>query len=77
MLLASQRFGAKGMLDHDGVFSQFHLRVALHMADDAVQALTEFGRRGKALIQTRDSLREWNHPACCGRLLQLRRLPQC
>jgi DNA segregation ATPase FtsK/SpoIIIE, S-DNA-T family len=32
------------------VFDNFHLRGAMQMANDAVQALTEFGRKGKALI---------------------------
>lgn len=54
MLLASQRFGAQGMLNQPAIFGNLHLRMAMHMTDSDVQALTEFGRRGKALVLTCD-----------------------
>jgi len=54
MLLASQRFGAPGMLYQPAIFGNLHLRMAMHMTETDVQALTEFGRRGKALIATCD-----------------------
>jgi DNA segregation ATPase FtsK/SpoIIIE, S-DNA-T family len=50
MLLASQRFGAAGMLNQTGIFGNLHLLMAMQMKASDVQALTEFGRRGKALI---------------------------
>ncbi|MBX2998820.1 MAG: hypothetical protein KF893_09950 [Caldilineaceae bacterium] len=50
MFLGSQHFGAVGMLNRQQVFDNFHLRCAMQMANDAVQALTEFGRKGKNLI---------------------------
>lgn len=50
MFLGSQHFGAVGMLNRQQIFDNFHLRAGMQMANDAVQALTEFGRRGKALI---------------------------
>ena len=54
MLLASQRFGAAGMLNQTGIFGNLHLLMAMQMKAADVQALTEFGRRGKALIATCD-----------------------
>lgn len=54
MLLASQRFGASGMLNQTGIFGNLHLLMAMQMKASDVQALTEFGRRGKALITTCD-----------------------
>ncbi len=54
MLLASQRFGASGMLNQTGIFGNLHLLMAMQMKAADVQALTEFGRRGKALIATCD-----------------------
>lgn len=54
MFLASQRFGAAGMLNQNAIFGNLHLRVAMQMTSSDVQALTEFGRRGKALIATCD-----------------------
>lgn len=54
MLLASQRFGAAGMLNQKGVFGNIHLRMAMQMARDDIEALTEFGRNGKSLIATCD-----------------------
>jgi S-DNA-T family DNA segregation ATPase FtsK/SpoIIIE len=54
MLLASQRFGAAGMLNQTGIFGNIHLLMAMQMKAADVQALTEFGRRGKALIATCD-----------------------
>lgn len=54
MLLASQRFGAPGMLHQVAIFGNIHLRLAMKMAKADVEALTEFGRRGKALITTCD-----------------------
>lgn len=54
MLLASQRFGAAGMLNQTGIFGNIHLLLAMQMKASDVQALTEFGRRGKALVATCD-----------------------
>jgi DNA segregation ATPase FtsK/SpoIIIE, S-DNA-T family len=54
MLLASQRFGTPGMLYQPAIFGNIHLRMAMHMTEADVQALTEFGRRGKMLISTCD-----------------------
>jgi len=54
MLLASQRFGASGMLNQTGIFGNLHLLMAMQMKAADVQALTEFGRRGKAMIATCD-----------------------
>jgi S-DNA-T family DNA segregation ATPase FtsK/SpoIIIE len=54
MLLASQRFGAAGMLNQTGIFGNIHLLLAMQMKAADVQSLTEFGRRGKALISTCD-----------------------
>lgn len=54
MLLASQRFGAAGMLNQTGIFGNLHLLMAMQMKAADVQALTEFGRRGKTLIATCD-----------------------
>ena len=50
MLLGSQRFGAAGMLHQSAIFGNIHLRMAMQMTSSDVQALTEFGRRGKQLI---------------------------
>jgi S-DNA-T family DNA segregation ATPase FtsK/SpoIIIE len=52
MLLASQRFGAAGMLNQTGIFGNLHLLIAMQMKSGDVQSLSEFGRRGKALINT-------------------------
>ncbi|HKQ09103.1 MAG TPA: FtsK/SpoIIIE domain-containing protein [Blastocatellia bacterium] len=54
MLLASQRFGAAGMLNQTAIFGNLHLLMAMQMKTTDIQALTEFGRRGKALIATCD-----------------------
>lgn len=54
MFLASQRFDVAGMLNKDKVFGNIHLRAAMQMTSSDIQALTEFGRRGKALIATCD-----------------------
>ncbi len=51
MLLASQRFGAAGMVNQTAIFGNIHLRMAMQMADADVKALTEFGPRGRGLIQ--------------------------
>jgi len=50
MFLGSQHFGAANMMHRQKIFGNFHLRVAMQMTSDDIQALTEFGRRGKALI---------------------------
>lgn len=52
MLLASQRFGAAGMLNQTGIFGNIHLRIAMQMTLSDRQALNEFGREGKQLIET-------------------------
>ncbi len=50
MFLGSQHFGAANMMHRQKIFGNFHLRVAMQMASDDILALTEFGRKGKALI---------------------------
>lgn len=50
MLLASQRYGAAGMLNQTAIFGNIHLRMAMQMAEPDIRALTEFGPRGKGLI---------------------------
>lgn len=50
MLLASQRFGAVGMMNQTAIFGNIHLRMAMKMAEPDIRALTEFQARGKALI---------------------------
>jgi len=50
MLLGPQRFGAPGMLHQSAIFGNIHLRMAMQMTSSDVQALTEFGRRGKQMI---------------------------
>jgi S-DNA-T family DNA segregation ATPase FtsK/SpoIIIE len=54
MLLGSQRFGAPGMLHQTAIFGNIHLRIAMQMSTSDIQALTEFGRRGKQLILSCD-----------------------
>jgi S-DNA-T family DNA segregation ATPase FtsK/SpoIIIE len=54
MLLGSHCFAAPGMLFQSAVFGNMHLRMAMHMTDTDIQALSEFGKRGKALISTCD-----------------------
>lgn len=54
LLLASQRFGAAGMLRQTEVFGNIHLRMGMKMSSADIQALTEFGRRGKQLLATCD-----------------------
>lgn len=50
MLLASQRFGAAGMLYQNAIFANIHLRIAMQMAETTVRSLTEFGPKGRNLI---------------------------
>lgn len=50
MLLGSQRFGAPGMFNQTAIFGNVHLRMAMQMTSSDIQALTEFGRRGKQAI---------------------------
>lgn len=54
MLLASQSFGAAGMLHQTRIFGNFHLLLAMKMKADDVQALTQFGRKGKTYITNCD-----------------------
>lgn len=54
MLLASQRYGAVGMMNQGGIFATMHLLMAMQMRPDDIASLTQFGRRGKALIQSCD-----------------------
>ena len=54
LLLGSQRFGAPGLLNQTAVFGNFHLRMALKMTHEDVQALTAFGPAGKDLIRQCD-----------------------
>lgn len=50
MLLASQRYGAAGMLNTTAIFGNIHLRMAMQMTRSDVEALQEFGRQGRQLI---------------------------
>ena len=50
LLLGSQKFTATGMEHRAAILDNFHLRIGMQMQRDAVEALTEFGRRGKALL---------------------------
>jgi S-DNA-T family DNA segregation ATPase FtsK/SpoIIIE len=50
MLLASQRFGAAGMMHQTAIFGNIHLRMAMQMSETDIRALTEFQTRGKSLI---------------------------
>ncbi len=50
MLLGSSRYDARGMLYQTAIFGNVHLRMAMQMADADIQALSEFGRSGRALI---------------------------
>jgi DNA segregation ATPase FtsK/SpoIIIE, S-DNA-T family len=54
LLLGSQRFGAAGMLNQAAIFGSIHLRLAMKMSQNDVQALTEFGREGKRLVEQCD-----------------------
>ena len=54
LLLGSQRFGAVGMLHQAAIFGNIHLRMAMKMSQSDVQALTEFGRDGKRLVEQCD-----------------------
>jgi S-DNA-T family DNA segregation ATPase FtsK/SpoIIIE len=54
MFLGSQRFGAPGMLHQKDIFGNTHLKVAMKMAPDEVQALSEFGAFGKSVIRACD-----------------------
>ncbi len=54
MLLASQGFGAAGMLKQTAIFGNIHLRMGMKMSHADIQALTEFGKRGKQLLMTCD-----------------------
>ena len=54
MLLASQRFGAEGMRNQTGILGNIHLRMGMQMSKTEIQALTEFGKRGKQLLMTCD-----------------------
>lgn len=54
LLLGSQRFGAVGMLNQVAIFGSIHLRMAMKMSQSDVQALTEFGRDGKRLVEQCD-----------------------
>ena len=54
MLLASQVFGAAGMRNQSGIFGNIHLRMGMKMPLDHIQALTEFGKRGKQLLKSCD-----------------------
>lgn len=54
LLLASQSFGAPGLINQSSIFGNIHLRVAMQMTQSAIDSLTEFGRAGKALISSCD-----------------------
>lgn len=51
MLLASQRFGVRQMIDQTGIFENMYLRAAMGMPRDHVTSLQEFGPRGRALME--------------------------
>jgi DNA segregation ATPase FtsK/SpoIIIE, S-DNA-T family len=50
MFLVSHRFGEDRMLYKAAIVGSIHMRAAMQMTPTDVQALTEFGRRGKNLI---------------------------
>lgn len=54
MLLISQRFGAAGMMNQSAIFGNMHLLIAMQMKSDDVTSITQFGRRGKALVASCD-----------------------
>ena len=54
LLLGSQRFGTVGMLHQTAIFGSIHLRMAMKMSQSDIQALTEFGRDGKRLVEQCD-----------------------
>jgi len=54
MLLGSQRFGAPGMLSQAAIFGNVHLRIAMGMTQEDVQALTALGPAGKDLVRQCD-----------------------
>lgn len=54
LLLGSQGFTAVGMLNQSAIFQNLHLRVAMKMPLESVQALSEFGRAGRRLIEQCD-----------------------
>ena len=54
MLLISQRFGAAGMMNQNAIFGNMHLLIAMQMKSDDVTSMTQFGRRGKALVASCD-----------------------
>lgn len=54
MLLISQRFGAAGMMNQNAIFGNMHLLIAMQMKSDDVASMTQFGRRGKALVASCD-----------------------
>lgn len=54
LLLASSAAGVSGLLNRAAILGEIQLRMAMRLADADRQALTEFGRRGRALIATCD-----------------------
>jgi S-DNA-T family DNA segregation ATPase FtsK/SpoIIIE len=54
MLLGAQRFGVPGLLHQAAVMNSVHLRIAMQLPHDTVQALSEFGREGRHLIASCD-----------------------
>jgi len=54
MLLGAQRFGVPGLLHQAAVMGSIHLRIAMQLPHDTVQALSEFGREGRRLIAACD-----------------------
>jgi S-DNA-T family DNA segregation ATPase FtsK/SpoIIIE len=54
MLLGAQKFGVVGLMHQAAVMGSIHLRIAMQLPHDAVQALAEFGRDGRRLIAACD-----------------------
>lgn len=51
ILMGSQRFTVPKMRYRDAIFGNIHLRVAMQMMDEDVRALTEFGPKGRSIIE--------------------------
>jgi S-DNA-T family DNA segregation ATPase FtsK/SpoIIIE len=50
MLLGAQTFNVTGLMHQAAVMGSMHLRIAMQLPHDAIQALTEFGREGRRRI---------------------------
>lgn len=50
LLMGSQRFSVPTMRFRDAIFGNIHLRIAMQMMDEDIRSLSEFGPRGRAMI---------------------------